>query len=54
MVPIAPPLPVSTEVAGEKGSWDIVSQGSLLNGRVLEGQDGESLTFSCVVHRMTG
>lgn len=54
MVSIAPPLPVSTEVAGEKGSWDLVSQGPLLNDRMLEGQDGGSLTFSCVVHRVTG
>lgn len=48
MVSIAPPLPVSTEVAGEKGSWDLVSQGPLLNGHVLEGQDGgESYFFLC-------
>lgn len=45
MVSIAPPLPMSTEVAGEKGSWDIVSQGPLLNGHVLEGQDGGVLLF---------
>lgn len=38
MVSIAPPLPMPTEVAGEEGSWDIVSQVPLHQGRVLEGE----------------
>lgn len=45
MVSIAPPLPMPTEVAGEEGSWDIVSQVPLLKGRVLEGKDGSKSYF---------
>lgn len=41
MVSIAPPLPMSTEVTGEEGSWDIVSQVPLLKGRVLKGKGGK-------------
>ena len=38
MISIAPPLPMSTEVAGEEGSSKVVSQGPVLDDSPFKGE----------------